>query len=44
MVFCNSMERTKGHWQRLLETDGLNVIKLWSPRGNGQGIIEAELK
>lgn len=44
MVFCNSMERTKGHWQRLLEEAGFNVIKFWHPPGDGQGIIEAELE
>lgn len=44
MVFCNSMERTKAHWQRLLESAGFNVVKFWKPPGNGQGIIEAELK
>lgn len=44
MIFCNSMERTKSHWQRLLETAGFSVIKFWSPPGDGQAIIEAELK
>lgn len=43
MVFCNSMERTRGHWQRLLESAGFKVIEFWYSPGDGQGIIEAEV-
>ncbi|KAJ5943728.1 hypothetical protein N7516_003896 [Penicillium verrucosum] len=44
MIFCNSMERSKSHWTRLLGEAGFRVIKFWAPPGDGQGIIEAELK
>ncbi|KAJ5163950.1 uncharacterized protein N7500_005780 [Penicillium coprophilum] len=44
MIFCNSMERSQSHWTRLLESAGFQVIKFWAPPGDGQGIIEAELK
>ncbi|RJE27369.1 O-methyltransferase [Aspergillus sclerotialis] len=44
MAFCNSMERTKGHWQSLLRSAGFKVVKFWPPPGDGQGIIEAELE
>lgn len=43
MVFCNSMERTKGHWQQLLESAGFKNIQFSFPPGDGQGIIEAEV-
>ncbi|OQD71075.1 hypothetical protein PENPOL_c001G04565 [Penicillium polonicum] len=44
MIFCNSMERSKSHWTGLLEGAGFQVINFWAPPGDGQGIIEAELK
>ncbi|KAJ5411014.1 uncharacterized protein N7487_005373 [Penicillium crustosum] len=44
MIFCNSMERSKSHWTRLLEGAGFQVINFWAPPGDGQSIIEAELK
>lgn len=44
MVFCNSMERTQGQWQRLLKSAGFDVIRFWNPPGDGQGIIEAEFE
>ncbi|CDM34306.1 hypothetical protein DTO013E5_2304 [Penicillium roqueforti] len=44
MIFCNSMERSQSHWTRLLGAAGFQVIKFWAPPGDGQGIIEAELK
>lgn len=43
-VFCNSMERTQGQWQRLLEPAGFDVIRFWNQPGDGQGIIEAEFE
>lgn len=44
MIFCNSMERSQTQWSRLLEKAGFQVTKFWAPPGDGQGIIEAELK
>lgn len=43
MVFCNSMERTQGHWQQLLESAGFKNIQFSFPPGDGQGIIDAEV-
>ncbi|KAL4936041.1 hypothetical protein BDV06DRAFT_233759 [Aspergillus oleicola] len=43
MVFCNSMERSEGHWKRLLSDAGFDA-KFSYPPGDGQGIILAELK
>ncbi|OJJ82982.1 uncharacterized protein ASPGLDRAFT_75047 [Aspergillus glaucus CBS 516.65] len=44
MVFCNSMERTQGQWQRLLESAVFDMIRLWNPPGDRQGIIEADFE
>ncbi|KAL5342739.1 S-adenosyl-L-methionine-dependent methyltransferase [Aspergillus crustosus] len=43
MVFCNSLERSESHWARLLSEAGFES-RFWYPPGDGQGIIEAELK
>ncbi|KAJ5384127.1 O-methyltransferase family 2 [Penicillium concentricum] len=44
MIFCNGMERSQSQWTRLLEAAGFQIIKFWGPPGDGQSIIEAELK
>ncbi|KAE8391698.1 S-adenosyl-L-methionine-dependent methyltransferase [Aspergillus alliaceus] len=43
MVFCPGMERTRSQRRKLLKASGLEVKNLWLPKGDGQGIIEAEL-
>lgn len=43
MVFCNSMERSRAHWQQLLESAGFKVLNFYYPPGDGQAIIETEL-
>jgi hypothetical protein len=35
MVFCNSLERSEGHWSRLLNEAGFEA-KFWYPPGDGQ--------
>lgn len=44
MIFCNSSERSHTQWTRLLERAGFKIIKFWTPPGDGQAVIEAELK
>lgn len=44
LIFCNSMERSLSQWTSLLDKAGFKVAKFWPPPGDGQGIIEAELK
>ncbi|KAJ5114417.1 hypothetical protein NUU61_000176 [Penicillium alfredii] len=44
LIFCNSMERSLSQWTSLLDKAGFKVVKFWPPPGDGQGIIEAELK
>lgn len=43
VVFCSSMERDHKHWDRLLTSAGLKVLKFWSPPGDGHHIMEAEV-
>ena len=39
------MERTRAQWKRLLEGEGFRIVKFWmAPGGDGQGVVEAELK
>ncbi|PWY65800.1 O-methyltransferase [Aspergillus eucalypticola CBS 122712] len=44
LIFCNSMERTASQWMKLLNSAGFTIVKFWAPPGDGQSIIEAELK
>ncbi|PWY94236.1 S-adenosyl-L-methionine-dependent methyltransferase [Aspergillus sclerotioniger CBS 115572] len=44
LVFCNSMERTVSQWTKVLDSAGFRAVKFWAPPGDGQSIIEAELK
>ncbi|KAJ6117897.1 hypothetical protein N7523_005760 [Penicillium sp. IBT 18751x] len=43
MIFCSSMERTQGCWEKLLTSAGFRVMQFWFPPRQGQGIIEAEV-
>ncbi|KAI9371063.1 S-adenosyl-L-methionine-dependent methyltransferase [Aspergillus egyptiacus] len=43
MVFCNSLERSEGHWTKLLAESGFEA-RFYYPPGDGQGIIEAVQK
>lgn len=43
MLTLNSgMERTKKQWRELIKEAGLNVVKLWQPEGDTEGIIEID--
>ena len=44
LIFCNSMERTASQWTKVLDSAGFRIVKFWAPPGDGQSIIEAELK
>ncbi|KAJ2990350.1 hypothetical protein NUW58_g2996 [Xylaria curta] len=43
MVLLSSMERTETQWRTLLESAGLSIEGMYSPPGDGQGIIVATL-
>ena len=38
------IERTAGQWKELLESVGLQIIKIWSDGSGMESVIEAELK
>ncbi|KAI9694548.1 MAG: hypothetical protein M1822_000164 [Bathelium mastoideum] len=45
MLFLHSgSQRSEPEWTSLLDRAGFNVIKFWHPPGDGDGVIEAELK
>ncbi|RYC64180.1 hypothetical protein CHU98_g2031 [Xylaria longipes] len=43
MVLLSSMERTESQWRTLLGAAGLSIEGMYSPPGDGQGIIVATL-
>ncbi|KAJ5723589.1 O-methyltransferase [Penicillium malachiteum] len=43
LVLCSTMERTQSQWNQVLASAGFQVMKVWSPPGDSQSIIEAEL-
>ncbi|KAI1173157.1 S-adenosyl-L-methionine-dependent methyltransferase [Nemania sp. FL0916] len=43
MVLLSSMERTESQWRTLLESAGLSIEGMYSPPGDGQGIIVVTL-
>ncbi|KAJ8131044.1 hypothetical protein O1611_g2585 [Lasiodiplodia mahajangana] len=43
MVLLSSMERSETQWRTLLESAGLSIEGIYSPPGDGQGIIVATL-
>lgn len=44
MVFCSAMERTEGQWRSLLSAAGLSIEGMYTPPGDGQGIIVTKLQ
>lgn len=38
------IERTMGAWKELLDSAGLQILKVWSDESTAEPIIEAELK
>lgn len=38
------MERSEKHWKALLDSAGLEVVKIWQEVRGGEGVIEARLK
>ncbi|KUJ10333.1 S-adenosyl-L-methionine-dependent methyltransferase [Mollisia scopiformis] len=45
MAYFNAMERTERQWRTLLDSVGLEIVKIWSFDGGGsEAVIEAMLK
>lgn len=42
LAFCSGLERTRGQWQSLLESVGLQV-QFYTREGDGLGLIEGVL-
>jgi hypothetical protein len=43
MMEIGSGERTERQWQTLLESAGLNVVKIWTAQRGVESLIECEL-
>lgn len=44
MMYCSGMERTRSQWERLLDSSGLEIVKVWGTRSDFEQVIEAQLK
>lgn len=43
MVFSAGLERNRQRWTDLMTLTGLRILQFWVPKGDGMGIIEAEV-
>ncbi|KAK2008967.1 O-methyltransferase [Colletotrichum eremochloae] len=43
MTLNSSRERTEGQWRNLLESAGLNIVKIWTKGDGVESLIECEL-
>ena len=44
MLYLHSgSQRSESEWRQLLEGAGFNVVKVWHPPGDGDGILQAEV-
>jgi hypothetical protein len=43
MSICSGMERTEKQWRQLLDSVGLEIVKIWTSRGT-EAVIETKLK
>ena len=44
MFFCSGIERTRKQWDKLLESCGLEIVKIWGTRSDYEHVIQAQLK
>lgn len=44
LVLHSGSQRGEAEWSTLLDRAGFKVVKFWHPPGDGDGIVEAELK
>ena len=44
MMYCSGIERTQSQWESLLDSCGLEIIKIWGTRSDYESIIECQLK
>ena len=43
MLLLGGVERTLSQWQNLLNSIGLDVVKVWPSQGSRESVIEAKL-
>ncbi len=44
MMFCSGIERTRSQWEKLLDSCGLEIVKVWGTRSDYEQVIEVQLK
>lgn len=44
LLTSGGMERSLSQWKALLDGAGLEIVKVWEPREEGQSVIEAKVK
>ena len=44
MMYASGMERSMQQWERLLDTCGLEIIKVWGIDSGHEQVIECQLK
>jgi hypothetical protein len=44
MIFNGGMERTAKQWESLLAKAGFEVVKVWLPEDDADGIVEAMIR
>lgn len=44
LAICNGIERTEGQWRGLLDSVGLEIVKVWSINNETEALIEAVKK
>lgn len=44
MMFCSGIERTRSQWEKLLDSSGLEIVKVWGTRSDFEQVIEAQLR
>lgn len=44
LMHAGGIERSLSQWTELLPRAGLKIVKIWSPEGEGESVIEAKLK
>ena len=44
MTFVAGMERTENQWKSLLDSSGLNIVKIWYSSTGFESVIECKLK
>lgn len=44
MMYASGIERTMRQWESLLETSGLEIVKVWGVESGHEQVIECQLK